>query len=56
MVAAGSSVTIASRWAHVLEVLLEIYSVTVIAALAGSFAAFFQERALRERAWQEPGR
>src|SRR4051812_9708727 len=45
MVAAGSSVAVASPWARVIEVLLQIYSVTVVGALAGSFAAFFVERA-----------
>ena len=50
MVAAGSSVAVASSWARVLEVLLQIYSVTVIAALAGSFAAFFLENGRRRAA------
>src|SRR3954470_7446497 len=36
MVSAGSSVTIGSPWAHLIEVFLQIYSITAIAALAGS--------------------
>jgi hypothetical protein len=41
IVSGGSSYTIMTGWVHVIEVFLDIYMVTVIAAVAGSFASYF---------------
>jgi hypothetical protein len=41
IVSGGSSYMIMTGWAHVIEVFLDIYMVTVIAAVAGSFASYF---------------
>jgi hypothetical protein len=43
LLAGGSSFAISttSWWAHGLEVFLDIYMVTVVAAVAGSFASYF---------------
>jgi hypothetical protein len=43
LVTGGSSfpISITSWWAHGLEVFLDIYMVTVVAAVAGSFASYF---------------
>jgi succinate dehydrogenase hydrophobic anchor subunit len=50
----GSSLTAASPAAHALEGVLQIWAVFVIAALAGSFGAFFHRRGL-ERDPSETG-
>jgi hypothetical protein len=41
IVSGGSSYTETSGFGHVAEVFLQIYMVTVIAAVAGSFASYF---------------
>ena len=41
IVAGGSSFSVSSGFGHVAEVFLQIYMVTVIAAVAGSFASYF---------------
>jgi hypothetical protein len=40
----GSSFQIKSGWGHVAEVMAHLYGFTVLAAAAGSFAAFFHLR------------
>ena len=40
-VAGGSSFSVTSWFGHVAEVFLQVYMVTVIAAIAGSFASHF---------------
>jgi hypothetical protein len=37
----GAGVSVTPFWTHYLELVLEVWAVTAIAALAGSFAAFF---------------
>jgi hypothetical protein len=39
----GSSLSTGSVMGHVLEVVLELWAITVVAALAGSVATFFQQ-------------
>ena len=41
IVAGGSSFSVTSWWGHGIEVFLGIYMVTVVAAIAGSFASYF---------------
>ena len=41
IVAGGSSFSVTSWFGHVTEVFLQVYMVTVIAAVAGSFASYF---------------
>jgi hypothetical protein len=41
IVAGGSSFSVTSWFGHVAEVFLQVYMVTVIAAIAGSFASYF---------------
>ena len=41
IVAGGSSFSVTSWFGHVAEVFLQVYMVTVIAAVAGSFASYF---------------
>ena len=41
IVAGGSSFSVSSGFGHIAEVFLQIYMVTVIAAVAGSFASYF---------------
>ena len=45
----GSSYQVESGWGHLIEVVAQMYSVTVVAALAGSFAAFFHGRQVERR-------
>ena len=42
MFVGGSSYTAQTGLGHVVEVLLQVYGVIFIAAIAGSFASFFQ--------------
>jgi hypothetical protein len=44
LLAGGSSLTAMKTGGHWMEVVLEFFDITVVAALAGSFAAFFHER------------
>jgi hypothetical protein len=44
LVAGGSSYNVTSGWGHFVEIVAQIYGITVVAALAGSFAAFFHGR------------
>jgi hypothetical protein len=41
IVAGGSSFAVTSWFGHIAEVFLQVYMVTVIAAVAGSFASYF---------------
>ena len=41
IVTGGSSFSVTSWWGHGIEVFLGIYMVTVVAAIAGSFASYF---------------
>jgi hypothetical protein len=41
IVTGGSSFSVTSWWGHSIEVFLGIYMVTVVAAIAGSFASYF---------------
>lgn len=41
IVAGGSSLSVTAWWVHFIEVFSQIYMVTVIAAVAGSFASYF---------------
>jgi hypothetical protein len=44
MVAGGSSYAVNSGLGHVVENVAQIFGITVVAALAGCFAAFFHRR------------
>jgi hypothetical protein len=44
LVAGGSSYGVKSNWGHLVEDVAQVYGITVVAALAGSFAAFFHSR------------
>jgi hypothetical protein len=44
MLAGGSSLQASSVMGHVIEVVLQMYMVTVVAAVAGSFASYFAQR------------
>jgi hypothetical protein len=46
MLTGGSALNTESAGGHILGVILEIWAVTAIAALAGSFGAFFHRRGL----------
>src|SRR5207249_2124939 len=44
LLAGGSSLTATSALAHALEIVLEVFAVTLVAALAASVAAFFLQK------------
>jgi 3-isopropylmalate dehydratase small subunit len=46
LLAGGSSFGVKSSWGHFLEIVLQLWGITVVAALAGSFAAFFHRRSI----------
>jgi hypothetical protein len=54
MLTGGSGISVAGFWPHYLELGLQVWAVTAIAALAGSFGAFFHrvhiERTARAKA------
>lgn len=48
LLAGGSSLAVTETGGHWVEVVLQFFDITVVAALAGSFAAFFHEREAEE--------
>ena len=50
----GTSVTPGRFWPHYLELVLELWAITAIATLAGSFGSFFQRLAIESPAIPPP--
>jgi hypothetical protein len=55
MIAGGSSLNAQSGWVHAFGVVLQLWAVFAIAALAGSFGAFFHRRGLERDPLQTAG-